>query len=160
MGVDCYGRNEGTYFRNSWWSWRPLAHYCFFVAQDVCEGSHHVASWMSNDGEMTAAEAHTLGTILQMEINAGRTRSYAKERMLSIDAMPDEQCDLCEGTGERVVTLQMALATAERIGAKICCNKCGGGGTVRPTVGMYPFTVENVQRFADFCLASGGFEVR
>ena len=112
MGVDCYGRNEGTYFRNSWWSWRPLAHYCFFVAQDVCEGSHHVASWMSNDGEMTAAEAESLGKILQMEINSGRTRSYAKERMLTIDAMPDETCNLCNGTGQRMHTAETLVARA------------------------------------------------
>lgn len=160
MGVDCIGRNESTFFRNSWWQWRPLAQYCWLVAPDLCEGSKHFRHWQTNDGEMNAIEAEGLGLILQSEINGGRTRSYAKEYMLTIDALPDIKCNLCNGTGQRVVTAAMWSMTGETPGLHRICTKCEGEGMIRPDDTLYPFSVENVQRFADFCLASGGFEVR
>ena len=39
------------------------------------------------------------------------------------------------------------------------CNGCQGKGSVRPFSTNYPFDLENLKEFADFCEQSGGFEI-
>ena len=57
MGFDIYGADpvteEGKYFRNNVWWWRPLANYCLEVAPDATAACTH---WHSNDGAGLSAE--------------------------------------------------------------------------------------------------------
>ena len=80
MGFDIYGADPGTeegkYFRNNVWWWRPLADYCLEVAPDVTVACAH---WHSNDGDGLNAEgALALADALQIELDAGRTETYAR----------------------------------------------------------------------------------
>jgi len=152
MGMDVIGNNGMTSFGLSWWQWRPLANYCFEVAPDICNNSDHQGQWSFNDGSMTDSECKALATILQNEINSDRTKEYEKARYLRIDAMTDEQCDLCKGTGTRNDKYTEFK--------DMVCNKCSGEGTVRPIESMYPFHTHTVQAFTDFLKTCGGFVLR
>ena len=52
MGMDVYGKqptaDEGKYFRNNAWWWRPLADYCVEVAPAITAACTH---WQSNDAD-------------------------------------------------------------------------------------------------------------
>lgn len=149
MGMDVYGKNatseKGQYFRNNVWWWRPLWNYCLsvsYVAQQV-EGGHY-----NNGDGLDADDAKMLAETLFAEINAGRTLQYEQEYTAFLKALPDEECDLCKGSGFRTD----AIVTGE-------CNGCQGKGQRRPWDTHYPFSVENVREFAEFLQDSGGFEI-
>lgn len=149
MGMDVSGVNPssetGEYFRNNVWWWRPLWNYCLKVAPELCESvsGHH------NDGDGLDGEgAKALAEILQEKIDSGECKKYAEEYAAQLKALPDEKCDLCQGTGIR---------NDQFVQGK--CNKCTGKGHVRPFDTQYPFSVENVQNFTNFLKDSGGFEI-
>jgi DnaJ-class molecular chaperone len=92
--------------------------------------------------------------VLQREIDSGRTEAFAQIREAELKVMPNEPCRLCDGTGTRKRGLP---ATPTPDGVK--CHKCDGTGSARPDDAMYPFSVENVQQFANFLRDSGGFGI-
>lgn len=170
MGMDVYGKSPtseiGRYFRNSVWWWRPLADYCIKVAPDICAGC---TSWHSNDGDGLSAYATlALANTLQHELDGGRCSAYAYEHNSRNDALPDEQCKFCEGTGIRRDPIAVVAHQHERLiddpghprhGERGWCNGCDGTGTVRPWSSHYPFSVENVAAFVAFLYDCGGFEI-
>lgn len=159
MGMDVYG-NNGNYFRNNVWWWRALWNYCCdigfeIIPPDVKRSGH------SNDGSgLNAKDSITLAKMLIKEIESGNTKKYEDEYMAKINALPDEDCRICGGTGLR--------AAAPNTGpGEFGCNGCGGDfynnkpgkGKVRPWASHYPFNVENVKEFADFLMKCGGFRI-
>ena len=150
--MDVFGKRkpengeEAPYFRNSVWSWHPLADYCMEVAPLVtalCE------NWHTNDGDGLDAEgARRLADVLELEILSGHTAEYAQRRQQELDAMPDKVCEVCKGTGKRT---DMKM--------KDDCNGCKGTGKQRPFETYYSFDVENVIEFAHFLRESEGFEI-
>lgn len=191
MSVDCRGKNpQNPSFSLSWWDWRPLATYCFRVANFVCEHSKHGNAWQTNDGSMTGEEALTLATVLRGEIDTGRTKQYARDYVRRLEAMPDVQCELCHGTGKRspldniqrereILKFIEELPAESNVGddlkrfmrddylrramadpTPIECNGCHGYGSVRPPETMYRFSVEVVQDFTAFLQDCGGFEIQ
>jgi hypothetical protein len=175
MGMDVSGINPtdpaGEYFRNNFWWWRPLANYIVEVAPEI---ARHCQYWQSNDGDgLNAARSRELSDVLTEEINTGRCAEYAVAYQAKMDAMPDEVCNLCEGTGVRtddvgikqgmhqqtVGELDSDERPNPRAGQKGTCNACHGAGRKRPMDTWYPFTVENVQEFAIFAKHCGGFKI-
>lgn len=149
MGMDVIGRNpkseKGEYFRNNVWWWRPLWTYCEKVSPEAAA----VENGQTNDGDgLDADDAEALAERLLVEIEAGRTRRYAANYRARLRRIPDEKCMHCDGTGERHD--QYVEGT---------CNGCNGKGKVRPHATHYPFSVENVREFAEFCQDSGGFQI-
>jgi len=163
MSVTCVAPNGAT-FSNSWWSWRPLAKYCFEIHPRL-EQSKHYQHWETNDGSVTAAEARALGWALWREVDAGRTLTYLQRRRRLIEAMPDVACPFCAGTGTRhhtpltVSTCATFAGDHPAVGDPFECTGCGGLGTRRPPEDMYLFTVENVEAFSHFCRLCDGFKV-
>lgn len=159
MGMDVYGKKptteEGQYFRNSVWGWRPLADYVCAVSPTITKRCKY---WQSNDGDgLNAVASLALADILQKELDSGRTASFARARQSAIEMMADEPCDLCEGTGTRKPIPQRGAGDPRNGGFK--CNACDGRGFVRPDLTHYPFEVENVQKFTTFLRGCGGFEI-
>jgi len=153
MGMDVGGKaprsTTGEYFRNNVWWWRPLADYCLQVAPEICEPDGEEVYWHTNDGDgLDDAHAVALSARLQDEIDSGRTAAFADSRMAELNAMPDETCDLCHGTGRRDDTIMQGV-----------CNVCEGAGYVRPFATWYAFNVENVQEWVNFLRDCGGFEI-
>jgi hypothetical protein len=160
MGMDVYGKNpknkRGEYFRNSVWGWRPLWNYCCEVAPSVTEQVEH---GHSNDGDgLEADDSVFLASILREEIASGRCAKYQKEYEERLENMPDQKCDLCQGTGAR--SDGYAKANVPHVCEPGGCNGCSGTGKVRPFDTHYPFDVDNVAEFAEFLENCGGFEIR
>jgi hypothetical protein len=159
MGMDVVGREptteEGEYFCNNVWFWRPLATYVCSIAPDLTAKCKH---WQSNDGDgLNAADSRKLADLLQTEIDSGRTASYQRCYESELARMPKELCDLCEGTGTRKLPPARGAGAPPRDGLR--CNACDGEGYREPWAKGYPFEVRNVQKFVTFLRSCGGFKI-
>ncbi len=157
MSMDVSGKQPtaevGTHFRNTLWWWHSLWDYVQHVAPHIAE---HVENAHTNDGDGLDARASAeLAAVLTAELDAGRTADYETRYMARIDALPNEPCSLCAGTGTRSDAVGVKMGMVERC----WCNGCGGKGTKRPWDASHPFSAENVAEFRDFVAASGGFEI-
>jgi hypothetical protein len=147
MGFDIFGMNatneKGEYFRNNVWWWRPLADYV--VEQCGLEGD----GWFDNRGhEVSAGDARRIAATLDRLLAAGEVKKYETEYMRQLASLADVECTVCHGFGVRFDAFVQGT-----------CNGCAGRGRVRPFATNYPFSEENVQKFAEFCRASGGFSI-
>ena len=150
MGMDVYGiepyTEAGQYFRANVWMWRPLWDYVCDVCSidnETRERGHY------NDGHVIDEDAATLiGMMLRSLLKSGVVQKYADHREKRLAALPDEQCEHCEGTGQR--NDEFVQGT---------CNGCDGKGTVRPFETNYPFDIKWIEEFAEFAKQSGGFEI-
>jgi len=163
MGMDVIGKS-GNYFRNTWWSWRPLAHYCFSVAPHVCERSNHQNFWQYNEGSMTRKEATILASILQANLDSGHTAKFEREWREKNASLPDEECRVCKGRGLRQERTGPGgvVINPGSIDSSVepwICNACHGAGKVRPPSTHYPFSEANVRKWVEFLRASDGFEL-
>lgn len=152
MGFDVLGlapaSESGEYFRNSVWGWRPLANYVLEVCDDLFE-SGETQYWQTNDGhEVSAETALKIANRLRYLLDSGDVKRYKKQYDNRLASLPDEQCEYCQGTGERHDQYVDGV-----------CNGCQGAGKVRPFDTHYPFDVENVEEFQQFCASCGGFEI-
>ena len=157
MGMDVYGKKPtaevGNYFRNTGWWWHPLWKYVEEVAPRLAAKVEYAGS---NDGDgLGARDSAKLAVILTAELDAGRTAQYAADYAARVEALPDEQCSLCGGTGTRSDDLAVANDWTKPGG----CNACDGKGSRRPSATWYDFSADNVREFRDFVAACGGFEI-
>ena len=158
MGFDISGQKPnaevGIYFRNNVWWWRPLAGYVLDVCADIFQ-ENETEYWHSNDGQKVSADtAQRISHRLKELVRLGRTKRYEEKYKAEQAAVPQLVCQYCEGTGDRK-DLEPPEWKAECNG----CNSCHGSGKVNDITSEYPFSEENVKKFADFCEASGGFEI-
>ena len=103
MGMDICGKQptteEGKYFCNNIWWWRPLADYVCEIAPEIADKCQY---WQSNDGDgLNGHDSLRLAELLQKEIESGRTAAYARRREAKLEMAPNEPCLLCEATGTR-----------------------------------------------------------
>jgi hypothetical protein len=150
MGMDVYGLNpsseHGKYFRSSVWFWRPLAEYCIAVAPAV---SGRCASWQTNDGEgLDDTGSRDLAAVLGDELSSGRTAKYVEDRDAELNEKPLETCDICQGTGDRLID-----------GTTSTCNGCNGMGDRKSWSTNYGLYEEDVRDFHRFLQDSGGFGI-
>ena len=61
-------------------------------------------------------------------------------------------CYICDATGKRQEPPNTGAGDID-------CNGCKGTGKKDDWDKSYPFSENNVRRFANFCLNSGGFEI-
>jgi len=155
VGFDVFGKNPknetGKYFRNNVWWWHPLWEYCCQVAPDI---AGKVTHGHSNDGDGLDDEddALALARRLREELESGRTKEYERQYAAALEALPDEPCRICGGTGGRQPPPQVGPGD-------VPCNGCSGTGKVRPFVTNCPFSKENVREFVEFLENCGGFEI-
>jgi len=156
MGMDVYGNKPtaeaGGYFRNNVWWWHPLWNYVIEVAPHLVEG---VVGHCNNGDGLGKRAAARLAAILTEELSAGRTAEYEASYLAALEALPDETCRLCSGSGVRTDAVGVEMRMPERR----WCNGCSGKGKHRPFEASYPFSAENVAAFRDFVAASGGFKI-
>lgn len=156
MGMDVYGKNptseEGKYFRNNVWWWRPLWGYCCQFAEDLIPTDVKTGGQMNDGAGLEDKQARNLGARLFKLIADGHTKNFAESYKKELDNLPDEDCEICGGTGKRLPPPEVGPGETP-------CNGCGATGKCRPWATEYPFSEENVQEFAKFCIASGGFEI-
>ena len=102
-----------------------------------------------NDNHLINEEkAMKIGLGLTAKILDGSVKAYADRYKTELDALEQLECDLCDGTGKRT---DMKVVNG--------CNGCSGTGKKDDWAKSYPFDIENVREFAEFCLQSGGFTI-
>jgi len=138
----------GAYFRNNVWWWRPLWSYVVFTCQDILTQEDIEGGGNNGGHRITAKKAVTIGCRLLHTVEQGTAKRYEHEYMERLNALPMVDCSLCGGTGKRDDPI-----------VKGQCNACEGKGKVTHFSTHYPFSAENVEEFARFCLKSGGFEI-
>ena len=176
MGMDVMGfspsKKCGEYFRANVWWWSPLWQYCEQVAPEIC---NQVENAYSNDGDgLDGDDSKALATILLAEYKAGNTKKYEDERNAQIKALPELECDYCNGTGKRtwhsdetgkkehdfgdtpLTDEELKIFTKSKVSQ---CNGCQGKGTKRPWVAEYDFEADFVKEFATFLRYCGGFHI-
>ena len=171
MGMDLYGvapfEDEGAYFRNNVWYWRPLWEY---VAQ-TCELPDEVVEGGSfNDGyEVDGDMCEEIADRLTVALESGHTEAYQTEFRKWQSDQPLEECRWCAGTGVRTDDVGREMGMPEKeldAHAKVMfgrshgwCNACEGAGKVSHASTWYHFDVTNVREFRDFVRVCGGFTV-
>ena len=151
----------GDYFRNNVWWWRPLASYVIKYTGCIDESDHEY--WSENGGhEVDDETAKQIHNQLQVLIESGHTQKfqddYEKERLKAEkhnDKVEKELEKFCKSVEKKLGKTNLAPADFpkadhdewERIYHKRKWNA------------SYPFSVENVKEFAEFCRFSGGFKI-
>ncbi|HOW87328.1 MAG TPA: hypothetical protein PKV84_01555 [Candidatus Omnitrophota bacterium] len=152
MGFDVVGNDpkteKGEYFRNNVWWWHPLWGYVAKQCQDILTHKEIEAGGFNNGVLISERKAREIGLRLRFLLDQKEVKRFAEGYQKHLDAMPDERCDLCAGTGKRNDEF-----------VKGDCNGCEGKGKKRPWAAHYPFNEENVKDFADFAIESGGFRI-
>jgi Asp-tRNA(Asn)/Glu-tRNA(Gln) amidotransferase A subunit family amidase len=151
----------GDYFRSNVWWWRPLAGYV--IQYTGCINEDDAEKWSYNDGhEVDDETAQQIHNQLQVLIESGHTQKFAddyeKERQKMEkhnDKVEKELKKFCKSVEKKLGKTNLAPADFpkddhdewERIYHK------------RKSGGSYPFSVEHVKEFAEFCRYSGGFRI-
>jgi hypothetical protein len=107
--------------------------------------------------------------LLLSEIESGRTADFKAKYDEEVASIPMQICTLCDATGIRTdevgieggwhdkeLSPEVAIVVGRTHGS---CNGCAGYGKRPSWDSNYPFDVENVEEFARFCMASGGFSI-
>lgn len=154
MGMDVMGiapiGDSGRYFGLNISGWHPLATFCETAAADI---ACRVRDWHSNDGDgLNGHDAKRLGERLLERVASGYARQYIKEYCEYLAALPDIPCTSCEGTGSKLQVLSVGTGMYS-------CYSCRGTGLVEASDKPCYLMVELIIEFADFCIASGGFEI-
>ena len=144
--------NPGGYFRNNVWWWRPLWGFITVVCDDILTERDKEKGEYNDGYEIDEKKAKVISERLQLFIDNGDAERWGKERQETLDAQEDEECNICDGTGNR-------QEPPETGAGDVKCNGCQGKGTVRPFNTQYPFDIENVQEFIKFAAQSGGFTI-
>jgi hypothetical protein len=172
MGMDVYGQNpctdEGEYFRNNVWYWRPLWSYVCDTFPDLVGATPELGHY--NDGYgLDADQARKLGDAILEHIESGRTEEFRRQYYADLANLPRSECQWCEGTGVRrdKVGAEMGMPDKE-LSPEVqiftgrthgWCNACEGIGTIEHFAHNYPFEVDNVEEFAEFLRGCGGFTI-
>jgi hypothetical protein len=153
MGMDVYGRGPtdetGEYFRRSVWGWRPLWDYCEKVAPQLTlyvDGQSNSGDGLNEEGSAALALA------LEAELDAGLTARYVADRKERLESMPDEPCNICNGTGKRQPPPTVGAGDRP-------CNGCESTGSRRPWLTWYALYEQDVRDFVAFLKSCGGFAI-
>ena len=175
MGMDVFGNDptkpKGEHFRRNVWRWHPLANLVCTIAPGITNGCHH---WHSNEGDgLGEDDAKALAKALRRALKSGRVRRLIAKRERYLAGLPNDDCDLCSGTGVRRDAIGIDSGDPEKIigpdtdatpnhprfGQKGWCNGCDGHGWKRPFECHYHVDAEDVADFAAFLECCGGFEI-
>lgn len=171
MGMDVIGVNakteRGSYFRNNVWSWRPLS---TFICETYPDIANNCTYWHTNDGDGLDGDlSEVLGKKIIEDINNGVVKAWQDKYYAELADLEREKCTYCDATGIRTddVANEMGMPNKElSVEVQLLvgrthgyCNGCSGVGTKEHWAMSYPFSVDNVQEFADFLLDCGGFQI-
>jgi len=143
---------KGSYFRQNVWGWRPIWEYVTAFCGDILSSKDLQRGSFNEGHKISKTKANRIaGRISKLNKN-GSLEEYVKARNKIIDRMPDEECDICKGTGFRKEPPQIGPGDVK-------CNGCDGKGTQRPFAVNYIAYKDDIIEFGEFCRHSGGFTI-
>ncbi len=151
----------GDYFRSNVWWWRPLASYV--INYTGCVDENDAEMWSTNDGhEVDHETAQQIHNQLQVLIESGHTQKfqddYEKERKIAEehnDKVEKELKKFCKSVEKKLGKTNVAPMNFPKADK----DKWDEIWNSRKWSASYPFSVENVKEFAEFCRFSGGFKI-
>ncbi len=185
MGMDVIGlepqSEQGHYFRANVWSWHPIWDYC----ETISDVAAKVKNAHSNDGDgLNGEDATQLGLDIISSVKGGLLNYYLERRKEYVDSLPPTPCIHCGATGVRVwyeheidgttrskfsydISVEDGTLPSYVVKEKFSdeievsrdCNGCDGVGSTKAWLTQYNFEEPHLLEFANFCLASGGFEI-
>ena len=136
MGMDLTGlkptNSVGKYFYNTVWYWSPLWEYIARECSDILTERDITLGGSNSGHRISRTKATAIGKRLDGLLRTGKTQAYAKRLRRS---------SLSRSKAPALVSVRKVVRA------------------LGVTAGPPAFTVENVREFADFCVASGGFEI-
>ena len=142
-----WNSDDGVYFRNNCWWWRPLWDYVYKHCNCLTEEEYQSGQY--NDGlHIDCDKALDIYNALKQLKESGHTEKYEEQHKKYRNSLPKVKCTTCNGTGQR----DDQYVQGE-------CNVCKGEGKKESFETSYPFSAENAYEFMEFCKHSGGFEI-
>ena len=161
MGFDLYSTKNDAYFRNNVWWWRRLATYVIEKTGVVSEKD--AEHWAYNNGhKVSKQEAFQIAKQLKHLISTGDVEKYALEVQKGI-----EQAEKHNVRVQRV-RQKLEAIVEKKLGKKDIApcdypehyhKRSEKLFYLQDFNDRYPFTVDNVKRFIEFCEKSEGFEI-
>jgi len=139
-------QNPGCYFRNNCWWWRPLWNYCYAVAPNLIDEETFEHGHGNSGAGLDDKGAKLLGEKLLKQIKIGATFQYQVDYEQYLMDLPDDDCMRCNNNNHGN-------------NKKKDCINCKKTGKSTNFNKHYPFDIDNVKEFAEFCIQSGGFEI-
>ena len=166
MGFDLYSlgnhkTENGEYFRNNVWWWRRLADF-------VCEHTGVVEEkdkpeWQSNGGhEVSEEEAKQIATQLKALIKDGTVSKAIKEVEQEMEKAErnNKFVDRCHDMLRNKVEKETGKSNLAPVDYPKDDHDTWDWIQSKYSYGSsYPFTMENVERFIEFCEQSNGFRI-
>jgi hypothetical protein len=154
-------KNKGVYFRNNVWWWRPLAQYVLEFTQVIDEDKKQ--SWHYNDfTEIDETHAKQIHKQLEALINKGHTKRFSlhwearrktlEENNKKVEKELETFCkSVCKKLNKTSLAPNEFPTEDKKKWDKIYKKKNSDAN--------YPFSIENVEEFSQFCKYSGGFTI-
>lgn len=153
----------GYYFRNNCWWWRPLWDYVYYSTDLLTEKEYNGGH--NNDGQkISSKKSMAISIQLHKLIDSGHTKEYEDKYTKDYKAAQkhNKEIEKAQAILNEVVRLEVGDTSDwmapinfpehhKKQWERLMSN--------RKIQGMYPFSVENVREFANFCYQSGGFEI-
>lgn len=165
MGFDLIGRNpqneNGEYFRNNVWYWRPLAQYVLEETKVVDKKDQD--HWHYNDCyEVPKDQAIQIANQLDFLIKKGHTKKFASAWELRRKQLEKSNKVIEKELDNHVKEVRRRLNNSNLAPAdfpKPDKEKWDMIYKKKNSDEYYPFTIENVKEFSEFCRNSGGFTI-
>ena len=156
MSTGNHKTKKGEYYRNNVWWWRPLAEY--IIDHTSCVSEKDAERWVYNDGhEVSEEEAKAIAKQLKHLIKKGHAKKhyeeYEKERKKAENFNKKVQKEL------EAFEKKVGKDKAPNDYSKEDKKNWDSIWAKRLWSANYPFSVENVKEFAEFCEDSGGFTI-
>tara|TARA_R100000900_G_C3328159_1_gene162791 strand:- start:386 stop:991 length:606 start_codon:yes stop_codon:yes gene_type:complete len=153
--------NKGVYFRNNVWWWRRLAAYIYENVDEISEDDYGL--WHENSGHQVDKDiAIKIADKLEELIKQGHTAEYqmqVEEAMTLAEKHNAEIEEKMKSLRKLVIKMTGKKDIAPADYPEIQSKKWENLYSQKSWNDSYPFSVENVQDFADFSRHSGGFEI-
>ena len=144
--------NCGVYFRNSVWEWRPLWDFITATCNDILTEKNIKGGDFNEGHKISKTKAGKIARKLYKLIETDQVKAYESMYKKELDSLEQTDCYICDSTGKRQEPPNTGAGDRE-------CNGCNGTGKKDDWAKSYPFSEDNVRRFANFCANSGGFEI-
>ena len=177
----------GEYFRNSVWCWHPLWDYCCELSPELTHSVQDGHS-NSGDG-LNAIDSRKLGFAIKESINCGAAEIYVTEYYCEINMLPDQTCfcvmlqkidkpkdnlffetntnfshdnndfDSLQTFINHLNNKIFQIPDSQESLPNPECLSCSGTGMTKNFNTSYHINIENIQKFSDFLIECGGFQI-
>lgn len=159
--LEKYQNQKGAYFRNNVWWWRPLAHYVLTHTKVIDEDKKKC--WSYNDHcIIDEEEAKQIAKQLRHLIDKGHTKRFSAEWEARRKTLEIHNDKVEKELDKHVKDVQRRMNDsnlAPKDFPKEDHDKWEKIYKKRNSDANYPFSIKNVEEFAEFCENSGGFSI-